>query len=221
MKFGVERNPPYGLGTATTIFAIVLFVMGIGGGAILLIKVRNDPLPAIVLSSFGIFCSLVFAVVAVLAHRWPKMFPQNLSVREGKIQLCYGQEVVGEIPITNVREIKVIRGTAPTPNNAGGLAGGLAGGFAVWEASKRYRTGIGLSIILRRTWDEQTFWPDNLRASENEARLEITWAMTYQEIHDALKSFLPQSGAGDTVGEDIHPQRAEQPRSEKNPFDFS
>jgi hypothetical protein len=165
---------------------------------------------------FGVLfvLSLVLVALAVVLWIWRRLFPQTLRVCEGKIQWLQANEVVGQIPLTNVVAMKVLR---ESPQNVGS---GLAAAFA----QKRIEEGKGLAFRIDDDKDKDTFWPASSRPQRFELQVDTPWEITYQALHDALLPLLPkQSRNAVAPAPDPVPPPSAPPKSvaEKNPFDFS
>jgi hypothetical protein len=212
VDFQVQRSANRGIALLLFVGTVLLFGLDIVTGGIAYAG-SSLGMAALV---FGVLfvLSIVLSAFAAVQLMWRTLFPQTLRVCEGKIQWLHANEVVGQIPLTNVVAMKMLR---ESPQN---MAGGLAAAFA----QTRIEEGKGLAFRINDDDDKDTFWPASSRLQRFELQVDTTWEITYQALHDALLPLVPSKSrdavapAADLM---LPPIMQAEPVAQKNPFDFS
>jgi hypothetical protein len=218
MDFQVQRSAYRGIGYGMLGSAVGLLCLVLVTEAIVYSRGSSFSQLAMIFAVLAVPC-LILVGLGVAVLNWRRLFPKTLQLRQGKLQLLHGNELVGQIPLTNVVEIKVVRESVQ--NYGGGAVGGLAAAFAL----KRIAAGKGLTLHIDDPQDKDTFWPEALQNRSFEFSLNTEWEITYQEIHDRLLPLVPkrpQPAAPPLVPPRLAgPSSPPRPVVEDNPFDFS
>jgi hypothetical protein len=215
MDFQVQRSANRGVGLLLLGGAAVVLCLGVGAGAV--VATQSSFAEAAAVVGVLLVPTLVLVGLAVALLCWRALFPRTLRVRDGRVQLLHGSEVVGQIPLANVEGLKVLR--EAVQNYGGGAVGGLGAALA----QQRIADGNGLAFHVGDPEDRDTFWPARLRERRFEFHLDTPWEMTYQAIHDTLVPLVPGKPAKapppfPAPGRD--PSAAPGPPAGDNPFDF-
>jgi hypothetical protein len=126
-------------------------------------------------------------LVGAIASIWGYLYPRTFGVSKGMIVYYVGQELVGQVPLDNIRKIDVIW-EQQQPNAmmyGGGLVGAIA--IAALSAAKKKPTTIVIKILKKN--DPDTFWPTDLLISKT-IRLKFDWDKPNDVIVRELKEIL-------------------------------
>lgn len=207
-------------------FLVIAFLCFIGAAVFgvrwLLSPQNSKELPfALIFAGVGLLLALMGPLL--FAIRW---FPLiALEVAEDKIQLLVGNEVKGQVPLSNLKEVRVHYSVFKPDGN----------GYRVSTATDYDRKSgadvrpTGIVIAVQDVDDPKTFWDHgDCPYANGEIIILIPLAMSPKEIVKALEPLVPPAAVGKISKPD--PERATmpvsqmqpppQPRSE-NPFDFS
>jgi hypothetical protein len=210
MSFQVQRSANRGIALLSFGVAGAIFVLGLVGGII----VSASASLSVGLPVFAVLfvLSLLMFGLGMLQIKWRTLYPQTLLIVDGKIQWLHGNEVVGQVPLSNVFSLKVLREVIRAREGTPGY----------YYAKKRHDEGNGLILRISDPDDKETFWPETSWPQRFELQIDTMWEITYQAIHNTLLPLIPEQPMEIPAANLIQPPTAPpRPPTEKNPFDFA